>query len=514
MLTKKTTLFLPLFVSLFFSALAGADVRLPHIFSSNMVLQQQHELPVWGWADPGEHVKVVIAGRIAETEADPNGQWLVTLQALSAGGPFKMTITGKNTLELTNCLVGEVWLCSGQSNMEWPVAASNNAAKEIAESNYPSIRLFQAPHKTSGRPLDDIDASWQICNPQSVSDFSAVAYFFGRQIHKELVVPVGLINCSWGGSRIEPWTPPVGFASVDMTKFIYQQIKTANADYRKNIENALVPLQTWLTKTKEAISQGIDIPPDPLFPKHPLDNYWQPTAMYNAMIHPLVPFAIRGALWYQGEANITDIIYIEKMKALIKGWRKVWAQGDFPFYYVQLAPYRYTADPYYRTAGNPEYLPLTWEAQLKALSIPNTGMAVTVDLVDDITDIHPRNKQDVGKRLALWALAKTYGKNEIMFSGPLYKSFDIEGDKIRIFFDYTGSSLAASDGKPLTSFEIAGTDKKFLNANAQIDKDTLLVSCPDVNQPVAVRFAWHQEAKPNLCNKELLPASPFRTDQW
>jgi len=258
---------------------------------------------------------------------------------------------------------------------------------------------------------------------------------------------------------------------------------------------------------RQALASDSREPPPPARPKHLLDSHGQPTGLYNGMVHPLVPFAIRGAIWYQGESNRGEaMMYFEKMKALINGWRTVWGRGDFPFYFVQLAPYRYNGDPL--------ALPRIWEAQTATLSIPNTGMAVTVDLVDNIRDIHPKNKQDVGKRLALWALTKTYARSDLVYSGPLYKAMAVEGNKIRIRFDHIGGGLTTRDGKPPTCFQIAGADKKFIEAHAEIDGHTVVVSADQVPTPVAVRFGWHQEAQPNLSNSQGLPAAPFRTDRW
>jgi sialate O-acetylesterase len=485
---------------------ASTNVRLPHIFSDNMVLQRDKELPIWGWAAPGEKITVTFANGVAVTIADDNGCWQTKLPPAKPGGSFVMTITGNNSIRINNILVGDIWLCSGQSNMEWPLSSTSNAAKDIADSNYHQIRILSVPKKTAGLPRMDANVEWKICKPETIYSFSAVAYFFGRKIHKELNVPIGLINSSWGGSRIEPWTPPEGFLLSDKTKNIDTFIQQANSNYRKTLEKSLPAMEDWLNKTKKAVADNKPLLPEPDLPKHPLDDYWQPTGMYNAMIYPLKPFAICGVLWYQGEANLDDgTLYLEKMKALTGGWRKVWQQGNFPFYFVQLAPYKYD--------GNPYRLPIIWQAQTAALSvIPNTGMAVTVDLVDNINDIHPRNKKDVGERLALWALAKNYARNIPAFSGPIYKSMKIEDNKIRISFDYTGTGLTSRNNQPLNCFEIAGDDKNFVKADAVIDNDTVLVSSDKVEKPAAVRFAWNEQAQPNLCNKEGLPASPFTTE--
>jgi sialate O-acetylesterase len=444
---------------------------------------------------------------------------MVKIEVPPAGGPYEMTISGKNTVPVKNVLVGEVWVCSGQSNMQMGVGLVNNARSEIANANYPQIRLFDVPLKSAGEPQDDVEAKWQVCSSKNISTdniweswpkgFSAVAYFFGREIHKELGVPVGLIATSWGGTRIEPWTPPEGFESVPAVSDIWKESQKEVAVYKEATAEAIAKFEQWAAGAKSALVNGKVVFKPPAWPKHPLDSHKKPTGLYNAMIHPLVPFGIRGALWYQGEANLSDgMLYHKKMKALIGGWRKVWGQGDFTFYYVQLAPFRYRWGP-----PQPYRLPEVWEAQVASLSIPNTGMAVTVD-ISDLEDIHPKNKQEVGRRLALWALAKTYDRCEVVHSGPLYKSMAVEGDKVRISFDYVGGGLRTSDGREPDWFEIAGADKNFVKAEAKIEGDTVVVWNEKVKEPSAVRFAWHEEAEPSLMNKDGLPASPFRTEAW
>ncbi|HXY36212.1 MAG TPA: sialate O-acetylesterase, partial [Planctomycetaceae bacterium] len=317
-----------------------------------------------------------------------------------------------------------------------------------------------------------------------------------------------LINSSWGGTRIEPWTPPVGFAEVPALASILSDIEKAKAEYAKMTVDVLPRYADWLAQAQQAKARHESIPAPPEWPANSLSNNYAPTGLYNGMIHPLVPFSIRGAIWYQGESNLGDgKLYFDKMKALIGGWRSVWHEGDFSFLYVQLAPFKYGST-------DPTLLPKIWEAQTAALAIPNTGMAVTND-IGNPTDIHPKDKQDVGKRLALWALAKTYGK-QIVYAGPLYveNSMKIEGSKIRVKFDHVGGGLVARNGKPLNWFQIAGTDKNFVDAEAIIDGEWVIVSSPKVSKPVAVRFAWDQIADPNLQNVEGLPAAAFRTDKW
>jgi len=502
-------LFVFLIVLVFsFSSQVLAEVKLASIFTDNMVLQREMKVPVWGWADPGEKILIKSdSGGKWKTQADSKGDWMVKVGPFETGKKLSLTIKGDNTITLRNVLVGEVWVCSGQSNMQFSVDEVFNSEKEIQNADHPNIRLFSIHRNTSGQPLNYCVGEWEVCSPQTIEEFSAVGYFFGRYLNRELNVPVGLINTSWGGTRIEPWTPIVGFKSVPELKNICDQIKEADAVFKVNVADSLDRIQQWVKDSRAAIKTGKDIPTLPRIPKHPLASHEKPTGLFNAMVNPVVPFGIRGALWYQGESNREDGLgYFLKMQALINGWRDVWDQGDFPFYIVQLAPYRYDDD-------QQDYLPLIWEAQTNVLSLKNTGMAVTVD-IGNIDDIHPKNKQDVGKRLALWALAKDYGKTDIVYSGPLYKSMSVEGSKIRISFDHVGSGLKSRDGKPLTWFSIAGEDKKFVEAVAEIDGDTVLVFNDSVSNPVAVRFGWSNLAEPNLSNKEGLPASPFRTDRW
>ncbi len=411
-----------------------------------MVLQRDAPLPIWGWADPGEEVKVSLGDNVGSTKADAQGQWRVTLNPMSADGKtHKVVIQGANTITLDDVLIGEVWVGSGQSNMEWPLVNTNHGKEAIKQADSPEIRLFHVPKVNRPMPAKDVNAAWRVCSPQAVPGFSAVLYYFGRKLHEELKVPVGLINSSWGGSPIEPWTV-------------------------------------------SAKRSG---------------------GMYNGMIHPLKPFAVRGVVWYQGETNALQkngLAYFDKMKALIEGWRQAWENNDLSFYYVQIAPWsgRY----------EPGQLPALWEAQTAALKIPHTGMVVTTDLVDNLGDIHPRNKLDVGNRLALWALAKDYGRKNLVYCGPLYKSMRVAGDKIRLQFAHADGGLKSSDGKPLTHFEIAGADGKFVPAAASIEDGAVVVKAEGVPQPKQVRFAWIKTARPNLTNGVGLPAAPFQTNHW
>ena len=519
----------PFVLSLLLALAAGplsAEVRMAAIFGNNMVLQREIAIPVWGWADPGEAVSVKFAGQQKTATAGSDGRWQVKLDALQATAKgATMVVSGKNTLQLGNVVVGDVWVCSGQSNMEWVVASSANRDAEIAAAKYPAIRHVKIGHHNQRRPVDDLALrpTWAVCSPQTVAGFTAVGYFFGRTLHQELGVPIGLIGSNWGGTRIEPWTPPEGFRRVPELKSLSARVDTwdptidaGNEAYGKTV----VQLKEWLPVAEKALKAREPVPPFPRLPEPGL-SHQEPTKLYNGMIHPIIPYAIRGAIWYQGESNGGEgISYYHKKRALIGGWRGLWGQGDFPFYFVQLANFRsVTDDP----KGDDGWARIR-EAQTKCLEIPNTGMAVIID-IGEARDIHPRNKQDVGARLALWALAKDYGR-DIVYSGPIYKQQVVEGRKIRVSFDHVGSGLMVGEKKgleptrevpngQLRRFAIAGADKKWHWADAKIDGNTVLVSCEQVAKPVAVRYAFATNPEGcNLYNKEGLPASPFRTDNW
>ena len=461
-------------------------LQLPSVFGDNMVLQQKQPVPVWGWSKPGVAVTVKFAGQVRHARAGDDGRWEVRLSSLPASSqPADLVIEAGETRTLTNILVGEVWLCSGQSNMEKPIGKQPgqkpcfNYEQELAAADFPEIRLFKAHTALATAPEKDVakPSGWRGCNSNSLEaiKFSAAGYFFGREIHNQLKVPVGLVESAWGGTRIEPWTPSLGFELV----------------------RSLAALAAPLSATNKPANTT-------------------PMAIYNAMIAPLTHFAIRGVLWYQGESNCMGpqpdgAIYTDKMEALIRSWRKIWGEGDFPFYYVQIAPFKYFSSKR-QYAISADALPELWEAQTRALRIKNTGMIVTTDLADDVKDIHPRNKQDVGKRLALLALNKTYGRKNIVCSGPMFKKMKIQGHQAVLSFDDVDGGLVSKDDQPLTWFTVAGADGKFVPAEAVITNETIVVFSPDVAKPVAVRFAWSEVAQPNLFNQARLPAVPFRTD--
>jgi sialate O-acetylesterase len=510
------------------SSTASANVRLPKIFSNHMLLQRGLEAPVWGWADAGEEVSVSFAGQEKSATADENGKWIVRLASLEASSKGRaLVVKGKNTITLNDVLVGDVWICSGQSNMEWATQSVINAQEEIAAAKYPEIRLFDVPgHTTAATAQSDVPGgSWQHCTPQSVAGFSAVGYFFGRHFHRETGVPVGLLGTNWGGTRIEPWTPPVGFRSVPELKGLADQVDrfdpttdAGKATWEAHLKN----IEAWIAKTRSSLAAGTDVNNAPQTPG--FTGGGDPTAIYNSMVHGLAPYGVRGALWYQGESNGSEgVSYFHKMQALIKGWRNVWGQGDFPlyFYFVQLADFQQPND---NPAGGDGWAQLR-EAQRQTLTVPHTGMAVITD-IGAANDIHPRNKQDVGHRLALWAL-RDVAKKDVVPSGPLFKEIKVEGASIRVHFEHAANGLIVGSRKngleptpevkdgTLKRFAVAGEDKQWHWADAKIDGDTVVVSSKEVPKPLAVRYGFTMNPEgANLYNKEGLPASPFRSDDW
>ncbi len=490
---------------------ASAQVQVADVFSNHMVLQRQMPIPVWGSASPGEPVTIRLGGDRTRTRADERGRWMARLSAHEAGGPHVLTISGRaDTVTFTDVLIGEVWLCSGQSNMEMGVQetvrklerGSDNAAMEVGASSRWDIRLLHLPRRISGMPRRDLEAGWTRSDSESVGVFSAVGYFFGRELHRELGVPVGLIDATWGGTRIEPWTPPEGFSSVPELTGIAEEVTDATETYLEQWNTLLPTLDHSLHEITEHPAATGDWVEFPVLPVHPLEDVSKPTALYNGMIHPLVPYAIRGAIWYQGEANRHDgSAYRAKMEALIGGWRTVWGQEHLPFYFVQLAPYRY--------GEHWEVLPAVREAQRKALAIPHTGMAVTTD-VGNLRDIHPTQKQTVAHRLARWARAQTYGEHALVYSGPLFREVVLDDGRVQVQFTHTGSGLATRDNQPLIWFELAGSDGVFRQARAEIRGNAVVLWHPAIPAPDSIRYGWDETAQPYLINNEGLPASPFR----
>ena len=631
----------------FFSCTVFADVRLPEFFGDHMVLQREKPIPIWGWANPGEKITVLFNHQTKKIRTGKNGKWMITLDNEPAGGPYTLTVKGKNTFTANDIYVGEVWICSGQSNMEMPIAGwgkVNNYEEEIAAANYPLIRHIKIPRTINSFPQENISAaSWEICSPATAGEFTAAGYFFARELFRHLKVPVGLINSSWGGTMVETWTSRQAFENSDEFKSMIADMplldldsleKTKDAALLKKIEEKqgsinTVDAGTWMNSNtddshwpqmkipgywdtreypgldgimwfrkkvtlsaadagkpatltvsmindndntfingiKVGSTKGHDIPRNYSIPagilkagentiaiqvediggkggiygddkniyistgnqKINLAGEWRckiekivkktasvgpnsyPTLLFNTMINPIIPYSMRGVIWYQGETNAGRAYqYAKAYPLLINDWRSRWHEGDFPFYFVQLASFN---------AGNGNSIKgSTWaelrEAQTRTLSLPNTGMAVTTD-IGNPTDIHPKNKQDVGIRLAAIALHNVYDKNN-EYSGPMYTSMSTEGNKIRISFSHSGSGLMVKDKYGyLKGFEIAGADKVFHYAKAEIEGNTVVVYADDVTSPVAVRYGWCDDAGDDkLFNKEGFPAGPFRTDNW
>lgn len=447
-----------------------AEVKLPAIFGDNMVLQQQTDAAIWGEASSNKTVKVTTSWnkKSYSTKADAAGNWKVKVRTPAAGGPFSITISDGKTLQLKNVLIGEVWICSGQSNMQmimsgYPNTPVLNSNEDIATSANKSIRLFTVKREKSLTPQNDFTGEWLQCEPENVAAFSAAAYYFGKMVQQVLQVPVGLISSSWGGTRIEPWISENGFKNFN-----------------------------WVTLPDKNSTAGF--------------SQQTPTVLYNKMIAPMVGYAFKGALWYQGESNRNEPAYYEKlMSGLIENWRAEWKIGDFPFYYCQIAPYDYG------TSGlNSAYLR---EAQLKAsTAVPNIGMACLMD-IGEKHNIHPSNKKATGERLAYLALAQTYSQKGFEYSGPVLKNMTIEGPVVKLTFDHAKNGLTTF-GKELTNFTVAGNNQQFVPAQASITSQGITLFSPNVANPVAVRYAFDDFVAGELFNTEGLPASSFRTDDW
>ncbi len=618
------------------ASLAHAELKLASLFQDHMVLQRDRPVAFWGWAKPGAKIHLAASwGSVADAETDKAGKWIARLNApKGGGGPYEVIVSGDGQITLNDVMVGEVWICSGQSNMEMTVQKGyppplKNQEKEIAAAGFPKIRMFNVTKDMISAPQELCGGEWQVCSPQTVGSFSAAGYFFAKKLFEELKVPIGMIHTSWGGTEVELWTSeqglrqvpelgsqvdvykkaneenlqiqakwasdliasdpgnnkwqavdldesdwksadrPVTFEAAGLPQFdgflwvrcrfnipADMSVNTVRLDFGtiddmdttyvngtlvgatnaynierkyevpKNLikvgENVVAvrildtgvtggfggqnvevrvnnDLVVKLTDWKWKISTDLTKFPRPQY--KPSRGY---SLLYNGMIAPLVPYTIKGAIWYQGESNVGRAYqYRQSFPNMIRDWRKAWGLGDFPFYFVQIAPFTY---------GN-QMSPELREAQLLSLREPNTGMIVTTDITDDVKDIHPINKQDVGLRLAYWALNNCYAKRKIVPSGPLYTGIRVEQDKVRVFFDYIGTGLLSA-GTELTGFEIAGEDRKFVPAKAYIEKDNVIVYSEQVKKPVAVRFGWRDDAMPNLFNKSLLPASPFRSDSW
>jgi sialate O-acetylesterase len=488
------------------SAVVRAEVKLPALFSDHMVLERGATVPVWGWAAPDENVTVSVAGQQQSTKAGADGKWRVNLANLSASGPQTLTVAGSKTLTVRDVLIGEVWLGSGQSNMAMTVNRAKNYESEQAAANWPQIRMFTVSSGASKEAQEDCRGSWVICSPETVGSFSATLFFFGRDVYQKLNVPVGLINSSVGGTPIESWIDPATQHASTELKAYFERQKEEEAKFdpvaaKKVYERNLA---RWKEIAAKAKAEKQPVPRAPVDPIALRARKGDVGGLYLGKIAPLAPFAIRGAVWYQGEANCNEPkmdFYQYQLPLLVTDWRKHWGY-DFPFAWVQLPNF---------SRGEPWCI--VREAMLKSLRVPNTGMAITID-IGDPKDIHPQNKQDVGKRLAMWALASVYHQPGVAASGPLPAGHELRGAEIVLSFRYTDGGLAAREGDSLRGFEIAGEDHKWQPAQARIAGEQVIASSPAVPKPVAVRYAWKDNPDANLYNGAGLPASPFRTSDW
>ncbi len=439
----------------------GGTLAVPQLFGDHAVFQRNVPLPIWGVASPGVQVKVEMGGNVATARADDSGRWKVVLPPMKAGGPYVLTVSGgTETVQAKDVMVGEVWLCSGQSNMVFPVVRAAGGRQAVRSARYPLVRFLKMPLIRLPKPAREVKGRWVVCTPETASNFSAVGFFFAEMLVRDLKVPVGMIQAAWGGSVVDSWIPP-------------QEVRGLPPSVRMN----------------------------------------RPCSMKcNGMIAPLVPFPIRGVLWYQGESNVIrdkGRQYLPKFRALVEGWRREWKAPRMPFFYVQIAPFDYRR---YRSTLHAMFL--LWDAQRRFMDVvPDVGMVVTTD-VGAFGNIHPSRKKPVAERLFRWAAAKVYGKKDVVFSGPLYDHVKVEGAKVRVFFRYVDGGLVSLDGKPLRGFSLAGADKQFRPASAVIDGDTVVVFSKDVTSPVAVRYGDREFAVLNLGNRAGLPASPFRSDDW
>lgn len=481
----------------------AADVRLPALLSDGMVIQRGLPVHVWGWAEPGEKVAAAFRGQEASAVADGAGRWEAYFPPADAGGPFEMTVRGGNAIVLRDVYVGEVWVASGQSNMVWPLSRSNDAEREIAAAEFPHIRYFKVKLTVADERRSDVEGRWLAVSPETAGEFSGVGYFFARHLHEKLGAPFGVIQSAWGGTPAEAWTSAATLDSDASLAPFLQEWAQVLADYPEAAKAHEKALQRWRQAAAKAKADGRAEPRRPRAPRGPGHQH-TPAGLFNAMIAPLTPYAVRGAIWYQGENNASrghGERYRGLFQAMIRDWRREWGLGMFPFLFAQLANYGRVP---------PES---TWpevrEAQAMTLDLAHTAMAVTID-IGNPADIHPRNKQEVGRRLALAARAKVYGESGLAFSGPVFRQAAREGRALRLWFDHAAGGLTARGGA-LRGFELAAADGKYAAAEARIDGANVLLSSPAVDAPRKARYAWAAAPEGNLFNKAGLPASPFRT---
>ncbi|MFA6713955.1 MAG: sialate O-acetylesterase [Victivallaceae bacterium] len=483
------------------------ELSMPGIFTDHMVLQRNQPVQVWGQATPGDHITVQFAGQNSTCVTNKKGQWKLKLKPMNACSvPGVLTVSGNSgQKKIKDVVVGDVWLCSGQSNMNWMLIRSQNGREALKKADYPNIRIFAVKERKSGIPSQYLPEKWLPCTPNTVKYFSAVAFYFGRELHKELNVPVGLIKSAWNGTRIEPWTPACGFENDPKLTKIKKQIADANANYQKDLKSRLPNIAKWLQRAENAdkSNRPIELPAD-LLPPHPLDERYFPTGIYNAMINPIVHYAIRGIIWHQGESNVIacdGMLYANKMKALINGWRKVWELPELPFYFVQIAPY---------TNYKPGELPKLWEAQYAvADEVKNCNLVSIVDIAN-IKNIHPLSKEPVGKRLAFLALSETCGKKIPGGKCPRFAGMRQKGETLIINFTDLDDNLKTSDGKPAGEFMTAEKNGNFYPAQAEIKGREIILRSDKVKKPFAVKYSWHKTAQPNLMSGSGLPVMPFK----
>jgi len=528
------------------TGLLRADVKLPSIFGDHMVLQQEASLPVWGTADAGEKVTVTVGTETASTTADAAGKWMIKLPPLPNGlPPVTMTVTGKNTLKFEDVLVGEVWLLGGQSNMEFHLIEADKGVEATAQANDPQLRLFNVAHRTALLPNSDPGGHWQLCTPDTAKNFSAVGYYFGRELRGTLHRPIGLISSNAGGTPAQAWSSPSSLKKDPALKNYADTYDTLFAAYPQALAEFPAKMAMYQAEKEKYVqgpggdyyarvaqwdldvakAQAANLPPprkpEPTFPlpqppADPAGGWGAPTVLFNGMIAPVIPYAVRGVIWYQGEANVlAPLEYRALFPALIGGWREAWGRDDLPFIFAQLESVN---------GGASENWALMRESQAKALALPRTAMVVTAD-ISDPKNVHSKDKLDAGIRFALAARHLVYGE-DVVFSGPVYQASQVEGGAVRLGFTQTGSGLiigaapwTTKGGTPLPTdrllgFAVAGQDQKWFAADAKIDGNTVVVSSPSVPQPVAVRYEWQNYGPGNLYNREGLPAPPFRSDDW
>jgi sialate O-acetylesterase len=498
----------PIFFLFFSFAAVQAEVRLPNCFSDRMVLQREQVVPVWGWADPGEEVTLSLGPKQVQTTADASGEWRAELGQMLAGGPYEMVVRGSNEIRFTDVLVGEVWMCAGQSNMERSVALEWDGEKEVVTTTYPTIRLFKTGQALAGKPREEMRGSWTVAEPAQTQEFSALGFYFGRHLRNELDVPIGLIQCTWDGSSLYAWSPRATIEEVWKPKHI-ERVEQDLVESASAMEVYRQSFNLWVEAAADAEAKGEALPAPPEMPRDWRYDQGTLCRLWNGMVAPWVPYGIRGVIWHQGEADANRSVFsLGLFPALIRGWRAAWGQGDFPFLFVQLNNFlsETSGEQHSRWA---EFR----EEQARGLSEPNTAMVVTLD-IGDPHNIHPKNKKEVAKRLALAALGSVYGK-EAPVSGPRYREMKIEEESIiRVYFDHAESGLGIRGEGPIRGFEVAGQDRQFKPAAAKIEGEEVLVRSPEVPLPVAVRYGWADNPDVNLYNKKGLPAAPFRSDDW